>query len=239
MIDLRDANERLKREITALKRHNTRLKNQKKTVEGSEQEARDSLRKAQRSAETRDKKFSKAQEQIQRLRDKECDRCETYEALLIAEEKKSEELFDQNVRLKQKIAASSMLDNQITDETFRETMSYAYVAIYDCFHGVLRRQDPNNLASRNLNSRQIACSGDIDVTLAEWYEELDMYLPDHRNNTKMDKLHLCIATVAWILAAAVNTGLVFGSPYTERIEAATMCWKTMPGEWPRNVRCEW
>ncbi|CAD0107711.1 unnamed protein product, partial [Aureobasidium uvarum] len=113
-------------------------------------------------------------------------------------------------------------------------MSCAYTAIHDCFYGVLRRKDIKQRAARDSVSRPTTYSGDIDVTLAEWQEDLEAYLPDLRDNTTKDKLHLCIATVAWILVVAVNRELVFGSPYTEQIEAATICWEKMPGECTRQ-----
>jgi hypothetical protein len=93
-----------------------------------------------RMTETRTKKMKKAQEEIQRLLDKPCDECEEYEALLKAEKEKYQELSDQALGLKQRVAASSRVDNQITDETLREAMSCAFVAIKDCFWNVLRKQ---------------------------------------------------------------------------------------------------
>ncbi|KAG9723555.1 hypothetical protein KCU73_g13676, partial [Aureobasidium melanogenum] len=184
MRELRTANENLKREVSALKRevsalkrevsalkgHNTRLKQQNALAESSEQEARNAERKQYRLTESLTKKLNKAKEQYEQNLDEEA---RNHDEELEAEQKKRKVLSDQNVKLKQKIAASSRLDNQITDETFRETMGCAFTAIHDCFYGVTRRQNSN-----------------IDIRLAGWQEELDTYLPDHKENTWKDTLHL-------------------------------------------------
>ncbi|KAG9669467.1 hypothetical protein KCU95_g17543, partial [Aureobasidium melanogenum] len=138
MLELRTANESLRREISALKGHNTRLKQQKANAESSEQEARNAAQKQYRLTESLTKKLDKAKEQYEQNLDEEA---RNHDEELEAEQEKRKILSDQNVRLKQKIAASSRLDNQITDETFRETMGCAFTAIHDCFYGVTRRQN--------------------------------------------------------------------------------------------------
>jgi hypothetical protein len=80
-----------------------------------------------------------------------------YDALLEKRAEDCRELSDQNVKLKQRVATSSRLDNQITDETFRESMSYAYVAIHDCFYGVLRRKDISQLTSLDSKAGPTTC----------------------------------------------------------------------------------
>lgn len=228
--DLRSAYESLRIENSALRGHNTRLKQQKETAESSAQEARDAERKQHRLAESLTKKLKKVKEQYQQELDEEI---RNRDEELEAEQEKCKVLFDQNVKLKQKVAASSRLDNQITDETFRETMGCAFVAIHDCFWGVTRRQNFSKSDSRDPIPTPLTCWGDIDTRLAEWQEELNIFLPDHKQNTREDRLHLCIATVAWVLVNTVNTEMVFGYPSDERIEAATTCWEKMPGEYIR------
>lgn len=135
----REMNQRLSREITTLKSRNTKLNNQKEAVEESLQTMEKDLEKQSRMTDARTKKMKKAQDQIQLLLDKPCDQCENYEGMLKAEEERYQELSDHALRLKQKVAASSRVDNQISDETIREAMSCAFVAIKDCFWGVHRK----------------------------------------------------------------------------------------------------
>lgn len=228
--DLRSAYETLRRENSTLRGHITRLKNQRETTESFVQEARDAEQKQHRLADSLTKKLEKLKEQYQQELD---DEIRNHDEELEVEQEKCKILFDQNAKLKQKVAASSRFDNQITDETFRETMGCAFVAIHDCFWGVTRRQNFSESNSRKSIPTSLTCWGDIDTRLAEWQEELNIFLPDHKQNTREDRLHLCIATVAWVLVNTVNTEMVFGYPSTERIEAATTCWEKLPGKYIR------
>ncbi|THY37953.1 hypothetical protein D6C98_10545, partial [Aureobasidium pullulans] len=206
----------------ALRRHNTRLKNEKgkilqekaeilqeKTdIEIKEQNTR---RLLNRQYELRDEKAQKWEKEKLRHRIMFEEQDKKHEADLQEEDETRKELLDQMTKLKQGIASSSRLDGQIADETFRETMSCTFVAIKDCFWGILRKKPFS-----------------INVKLAECHENLDKYVPDHRDNTKDDRLQLCISTVAGVLVDIVSWDTVFGWPHNERLEAATKFWKHMP-----------
>jgi hypothetical protein len=135
----------------ALRRHNTRLKNEKgkilqekaeilqeKTdIEIKEQNTR---RLLNRQYELRDEKAQKWEKEKLRHRIMFEEQDKKHEADLQEEDETHKELLDQMTKLKQGIASSSRLDGQIADETFRETMSCTFVAIKDCFWGILRKK---------------------------------------------------------------------------------------------------
>ncbi|KAG9650180.1 hypothetical protein KCU64_g9158, partial [Aureobasidium melanogenum] len=221
VLSLRDEIRSLNKETARLKRANTNPKRQKDTFKESKQATKGSQQRKYKSTETTARRLQKENQHYKQL-------LQEKDQELEEKEQQMEERDEDNMKLKQKVAASSRLDNQITDETFRETMSYAYTTVHDCFYGVFRRRDFSESAGQNLESRQTDCSGDVDVKLSEWQDDLNAYLPDHKDNPSEDKLHLCIATVGYILVAAVNTKNVFGSPFTDQIEAATTFWRNIP-----------
>ncbi|THX23850.1 hypothetical protein D6D10_10241 [Aureobasidium pullulans] len=214
---LRDGIENLEKGNTALKRNNTRLKNQKDDLLQAKTEAENKGQKTKalldRQRELRNEKAQKQKKEKLRHHIMLEEQAKNHEAILEEEDIKTKELFSQMTKLKQNIAASSSsrLDNQITDERFRETMSYTFVAIKDCFWVILRKSPYN-----------------IEVKLAEYREDLDKLLPNHQDNTKEDRLHVCISIVASLLVEIINFGSVFGWPFNDRLEAATRLWHLMP-----------
>jgi hypothetical protein len=228
--ELKEANQLLARENTTIKSRNTRLNNQKGDVEKSLQKTKDALETQFRMTETRTKKMKKAQEEIQLLLDKPCDQCEEYEKLLEAEEERYRELSDHAVKLKQKVAASSRLDNQVTDETFREAMSCAFVAIKDCFWGVLRKQNFSKSMSLGFVINLINSTPDITVKSTDLPKDLDKYLPGYKDNTKNDKIYFCILVMAVHLVDVVKAKKAFGWSEDKLIRAATRCYAKMPGK---------
>lgn len=236
---------RLKEEITSLKKERAKLKR----AEGNLAKVRNELKefknttkgsqhKKYKSAETTAKRLQKENQNYKQLLQEKDQELDEKDQELEEKDQQMEERDEDNMKLKRKVAASSRLDNQITDETFREAMSYAYTTVHDCFFSVLRRRDFSESASQSLESRQTHYSRDVDVKLPEWQEDLHAYLPDYKDSPSENILHLCIATVGYILAAAVNTKNVFGSPFTDHIEAATVFWRYIPGELLRYRRCE-
>jgi hypothetical protein len=183
-----------------------------------------------RTTDTRTKKMKKAQEEIQMLLDKPCDQCEEYEKLLEAEEERYRGLSDHAVKLKQEVAASSRLDDQVTDETFREAMSCAFVAIKDCFWGVLRKQNFSKSTPLGFVINLINSTPDITVKSTDLPKDMDKYLPDYKDNTKNDKMYFCILAVAVHLVDVVKAKKAFGWSENKLIRAATRCYAKMPGK---------
>lgn len=228
---LRETNQLLSRENTTLKSRNTRLNNQKELVEDSLQKMESALETQFRMTETRTKKMRKAQEQVQLLLDKPCDECENYEELLKAEEERYQELSGHALRLKQKVAASSRVDNQISDETIREAMSCAFVAIKDCFWGAHRKQKFGELRYSDRSGYFLLTKlPEITVDASYCQQDLDRYVPSYKDNTKNDKIHLCILAVALFLVDVVNEQMAFGWPHDKYIQAATICYANVRGK---------
>lgn len=140
---MKEHQEILQKDNTRLQRSNTRLKNQKAktqeenaTAENSASKTQDELDKLKKAVTAR------AQERLQEKEQYEIalnSQRNTYEAMLREEGERYEELLRQTMKLKQNVAASSRLDNQIGDERFRETMGCAFVAIKDCFWSIARK----------------------------------------------------------------------------------------------------
>ncbi|THY00818.1 hypothetical protein D6D03_06230 [Aureobasidium pullulans] len=229
---LRDGIENLEKGNTALKRNNTRLKNQKDDLLQAKTEAENKGQKTKalldRQRELRNEKAQKQKKEKLRHHIMLEEQAKNHEAILEEEDIKNKELFSQMTKLKQNIAASSRLDNQITDERFRETMSYTFVAIKDCFWVILRKSPFSKWLYSFRGSWLTPSTTDIEVKLAEYREDLDKLLPNHQYNTKEDRLHVCISIVASLLVEIINFGSVFGWPFNDRLEAATRLWHLMP-----------
>jgi hypothetical protein len=235
--ELREQNKVLSRENTTLKSRVTKLNKQKEAAEKALEDTKQTLETQLRTTDTRTKKLKKAQEQVQLLLEKPCDECERYEKSLEAEEERYQELSDQAIKLKQKIAAASRLDNQVTDETFREAMSCAFVAIKDCFWGVLRKQDFSKNQTQHLVLILLTKLSDITIESTDCLEDLDRYLPSYEDDTRKDKIYLCILAVALPLVRVVNAKKAFGYSKNKLILAATKCYAKIPGKPQKHLAC--
>ena len=234
VLKLREENKDLKSKNAVFRRASTRSKNHKAKVKKSKQETKAMLQKFSKSTKVAAEKLLKENQKYKHLleqKDQELEeRDHEYNALLEEDDQERKDLSDQNVRLKQRVAASSRLDNQIRDETFHEAMSCAFVAIRDCFYNVVRRQGFSKSCGLASKSGLTIQFPDITAKLAYWQDELNMYLPDHKDNTKEEKINLCILAVSLFLVEVVNSQMVFGWPDDERIKAATQCYEEMPGK---------
>ncbi|KAH0016071.1 hypothetical protein KCU78_g7978, partial [Aureobasidium melanogenum] len=215
VLALREEVKVLKSKNATLRRANTRSKNHKAKIKKTKQETKSLMQKMSRSTGVAAKKLQRENEKYKLLlkeKDQELEeKDQQYNTLLEEDDEERKDLSDQYVRLKQRVAASSRLDNQITDDTFHEAMSCAFVAIKDCFYGVLRKQKFN-----------------VSDKLAYWQEDLDTYLPNHKDNTKEEKVNLCILAVSLFLVEVVNSQMVFGWPHNKQIKAATRCYEQIP-----------
>jgi predicted nucleic acid-binding Zn-ribbon protein len=239
--ELREEIETLKKEKKSLKTANARIKKQKDGIKKSKKETKGALQMKCKVTEKAAQKLQKdiedymaqletkdqqLQEQNQQLEEQD----KRYNALLEEDDEDRAKLVDLNEKLMRQVAGSSRMDYQVRDEALRDAMDSTYMAIHDCFYNLLRKKGPSHATSQHLEPYPINFSADIDVSLAEWQEDLDTYVPGHKDNNKKDKLYLCIATVGRVLVAAVKAEMVFGYPCTDQIEAATICWKQMPGK---------
>jgi len=227
--ELKEKNETLKKEKRTLKQANTRMKKQKESLKKTKKETKGALQMKCKVTEKAAQKLQKENEEYKVL-------LEEKEQQMAHDEERYRKLAKQNLLFKQDIVESSRVDYQLSDETILDAIGYAYAAIWDCFWGIIRKKDRGQSTSQNFESRSTPYSGVIDVSLAQWQEDLDTYVPNHRDNTNKDKLHLCIATVGRVLTAVVNAELVFGSPCTDQIEAATACWRQMPGKYTLTAK---
>ena len=233
--ELREKTETLKKEKSSLKRANTRMQKQKESLKKTKKETKGALKMKCKVTEKAAQKLQEQNEQYKIQLEERDNRIEEQDQQLEEQKQQMEQddedykkLSDQNLELMGHIAVSSRMDNQKSDETILDAMGYTYTAISDCFYGVLRRQARGQLTGQHSTSEPTTYSGDIDVNLAAWQEDLNIYVPNHKDNTNQDKLQLCIATVGWVLTTVVKKEWVFGYPCTEQIEAATSCWNRLP-----------
>ncbi|KAI5270546.1 hypothetical protein E4T47_06089 [Aureobasidium subglaciale] len=124
--------------------------------------------------------------------------------------------------VKQNIAASTRLDKQLGDETFRKAMDQIYERFRECFLLVRRRQD-------------------FDIRMQSEDETLDKFLSKHvpswRENNADVRLHVCISLVSRVLTQFVNSKFVFGMPNKDPINAAWKAW-TAFAEDPQTSRSQ-
>ncbi|KEQ67729.1 uncharacterized protein M437DRAFT_62106 [Aureobasidium melanogenum CBS 110374] len=216
VLALKEENKVLKKDNAVLKRVNTRSKNHKAKISKSKQGTKVLWQqKKSRTTNAAAKKLLKENEKYKLLIEEKDQQLEEkdqqYNALLEEDDEERRDLSDQNLKFKQEVASSSRLDNQISDETFHEVMSCAFVAIKECFYNVLRKQGFNVVPSP-----------------AYWQEYLDKYLPDNKDNTKEVKMNLCILAVSLVLVDVVNSEMVFGWPHNKLVRAATKCYQKIP-----------
>lgn len=240
--ELREKNEILKKERRSLKQANTRMKKQKENLKKTKKETKGALQmkykvteKAAQKLQEKNEQYKVQLEEKDRQLEEQNQQLEEQKQQMEADEEDYKKLSDQNLGLMKHIAVSSRVDNRMSDETILEAMGYTYTAISDCFYGVIRRKSRGQPISEHLESKPATYSRVIDVNLADWQDDLNTYVPDHRDNTNKDKLHLCIATVGWVLTTVVKKEWVFGYPCTDQIEAATSCWNHLPREYRLTV----
>ncbi|KAK6006628.1 hypothetical protein QM012_005636 [Aureobasidium pullulans] len=127
-----------------------------------------------------------------------------------------------NFEQKQNIAASTRLDKQLGDETFRKAFDQIYERFRECFLVVRRRQQ-----------------FDIKTALSDksWEKWLSKRVPGWKDNTFDDRLHVCIALVSKAFIQFVNDQFVFGLPNKDPIQAAWWAWLTL-AQGPQTSRSE-
>ena len=89
----------------------------------------------------RDGQMIRAKDKTQKIRDMVKERNDLQEKLARVSEKAEEAHPSLNYEVKQSIAASTRMDKQLGDETFRKAMDQIYERFRECFLMVRRKQD--------------------------------------------------------------------------------------------------
>ncbi|KEQ71653.1 hypothetical protein M436DRAFT_50619, partial [Aureobasidium namibiae CBS 147.97] len=160
----------------------------------------------------RDGQMIRAKEKTQKIRDMVKERNDLQEKLAQVVEKTGESRVSLDYEVKQSIAASTRLDKQLGDETFRKVMDQIYERFRECFLMVRRKQE--------FDVRSMLSS---DGYLTRF---LSKRVPSWRDNTSDDKLHVCISLVSRAFTQFVNNQFVFGLPNKDPIQAAWWAWIT-------------
>jgi uncharacterized coiled-coil DUF342 family protein len=115
-----------------------KLKEKNEALKEKNGELQDEVRDLE---EERDVEAGRAKEKTQKIRDMVKERNDLQEKLAEVTEKADKVHVSLNYEAKQNIAASTRLDKQLGDETFRRAMDQIYEKFRECFLMVRRKQE--------------------------------------------------------------------------------------------------
>jgi myosin heavy subunit len=188
--------------------------------------------------EERDGQTEKAKQKTQRIRQLVEERGELQQKLGREVERAEGVHVSLNYEVKQSIAASTRLDKQLGDETFRKAMDQIYERFRECFLMVRRKQEFGQSREGLIVSLQELTYHVIDVrttlTVSLWTTFLSKRVPSWKDNSPDDKLHVCISLVSRAFTQFVNNQLVFGLPNKSPIQATWGAWMNLAGRFDRT-----
>ncbi|KAI5209882.1 hypothetical protein E4T39_00637 [Aureobasidium subglaciale] len=202
--------------------HNAKLRTKVNKIKQLREESESRVLEIEDLEKQQEQQTKKAKEKAQTIKQllEERDNLQERMARHTRKAEKAHENLDFEV--KQNIAASTRLDKQLGDETFRRSMDQIYERFRECFLLVHRRQDFDIRKKPN------------DESLEKF---LSKHVPSWRDNNADVRLHVCISIVSRVLTQFVNSKFVFGMPNKNPIHAAWRAWAAL-AEDPQTSRSQ-